>query len=195
MRLLSILCVAACLLAGGLARPAEAQDEQVKLTGPMVETYIAAHGELASLAVELAKKYGDRSETPGDDPVASLPAFDDIAEAKARTAGLLAKYQYKNFDEFELVSSSVMLAYQANMPGTAGDQADANGPPPDLDTEKAKAKADIEADPSLTPDKKKEALQQLEDQYASLQDSTPLPGNAEAVKPYLDKLKPIAESN
>ena len=50
-------------------------------------------------------------------------------------------------------------------------------------------------DASLTPDKKKEALQQIDDQYASLQDSTPLPGNAEAVKPYLDKLKPIAEAN
>ena len=196
MRHFRILCLLAGLMAPALgeAGPALAQDDQIKLTGPMVENFIVAHGELTALAVSLTKKYGDRSEAAGDDPVASLPAFDAIPEAKGQTANLLAKYQYKDFDEFEVVTNSVMLAYQADVPDE--DQPNnADGSPVDLDAERAKAKVDVEADASLTPDKKKEALQQIEDQYASLQDSTPLPGNAEAVKPYLDRLRPIAEAN
>ncbi|CAM5767412.1 hypothetical protein LMIY3S_02152 [Labrys miyagiensis] len=197
MRLLRVLCLASGLIlpVAGHAVPAWAQDDQIKLSGPIIENFIAAHGELATLAAEFVKKYGDRSETPGDDPVASLPAFDNVADAKARTAALLAKYHFKDFDEFEIVTNSVMLAYQADVPDSGGDQGTPNGSQVDLDAEKAKAKADVEADASLTPEKKKEALQQIEDQYASLQDSTPLPGNTEAVRPYLDKLRPIAESN
>jgi hypothetical protein len=195
MRFLRILSLASGLIAAGLATPASAQDDQITLTGPIVENFIAAHGELSALAGELTKKYGDRSETPGDDPVASLPAFDNVPEAKAQTQALLAKYHYKDFDELEIVTNSVMLAYQTDVPDSGDDQATPGGSQVDLDAEKAKAKAEVEADTSLTPDRKKEALQQIDDQYASLQDSTPLPGNAEAVKPYLDKLKPIAEAN
>jgi hypothetical protein len=195
MRFLRILPLASGLIAAGLATPASAQDDQITLTGPIVENFIAAHGELSALAAELTKKYGDRSETPGDDPVASLPAFDNVPEAKAQTQALLAKYHYKDFDELEIVTNSVMLAYQTDVPDSGDDQATPGGSQVDLDAEKAKAKAEVEADTSLTPDRKKEALQQIDDQYASLQDSTPLPGNAEAVKPYLDKLKPIAEAN
>ena len=195
MRFLRILSLASGLIAAGLVTPASAQDDQITLTGPIVENFIAAHGELSALAAELTKKYGDRSETPGDDPVASLPAFDNVPEAKAQTQALLAKYHYKDFDELEIVTNSVMLAYQTDVPDSGDDQATPGGSQVDLDAETAKAKAEIEADTSLTPDRKKEALQQIDDQYASLQDSTPLPGNAEAVKPYLDKLKPIAEAN
>jgi hypothetical protein len=195
MRFLRILSLASGLIAAGLATPASAQDDQITLTGPIVENFIAAHGELSALAAELTKKYGDRSETPGDDPVASLPAFDNVPEAKAQTQALLAKYHYKDFDDLEIVTNSVMLAYQTDVPDSGDDQATPGGSQVDLDAEKAKAKAEVEADTSLTPDRKKEALQQIDDQYASLQDSTPLPGNAEAVKPYLDKLKPIAEAN
>ncbi|GLS18851.1 hypothetical protein GCM10007874_18680 [Labrys miyagiensis] len=197
MRFLRLLCLASGLIvpAAGFAAPASVQDDQITLTGPIVENFIAAHGELSTLAAQLTRKYGDRSETPGDDPVASLPAFDNVPEAKAQTQALLAKFHYKDFDELEIVTNSVMLAYQADVPDSGDDQATPDGSKVDLDADKAKAKAEVEADTSLTPDKKKEALQQIEDQYASLQDSTPLPGNAEAVKPYLDKLKPIAESN
>lgn len=175
-----------------LAGPAAAGDDQVKLTPAMVEKFIAARGELTVLAKDLATKYGDRSDTPGDDPVASLPAFQDIAEAKTRTNAVLAKYDFKDLDTLDVVTNSVMLAYQADVPDTngAGDNAQS-----DPEADKAKARAEIEADQSLTPDKKKEALQQLDEQFASLQSLTPLPGNPEVVKPYLDKLKPIAEAN
>ncbi|OCC06300.1 hypothetical protein BA190_03435 [Labrys sp. WJW] len=186
--LASGLALSACFLVG----PAGASDDQVKLTAPMVEKFIAARAELTVLAADLTKKYGDRSDTPGDDPVASLPAFQDIAEAKTRTDAILAKYDFKDLDALDIVTNSVMLAYQADVPDNNG-AADSGQNDPEAD--KAKARAEIEADQSLTPEKKKEALQQLDEQFASLQALTPLPGNAEVVKPFLDKLKPIAEAN
>jgi hypothetical protein len=199
MRLLRTLCLATGLMisAATLSTQACAQDDQIKLTGAMVENFIAAHGELAALAATLTKKYGDRSDSPGDDPVASLPAFQDVAEARTQTSAILAKYGFKDLDDLEIVTNSVMLAYQADVPDSGDGQqaATSDGSPEDLDAEKAKAKAEVEADVSLTPDKKKEALQQIEDQYASLEALIPLPGNAEVVKPYLDRLKPIADTN
>lgn len=198
MRLLRTVSLATSLMVSTSLLPtmAGAQEDQVKLTSGMVENFITAHGDLAALATELAKKYGDRSDTPGDDPVASLPAFQDVAEAKARTSAILGKYGFKDLDSLETVTNSVMLAYQADVPDSAGSsQATPNAPSADPEVDKAKAKADIEADSSLTPDQKKDALQQLEEQYAALQDLTPLPGNADVVKPYLDKLKPIADAN
>ncbi len=198
MRLLRILCLSAPLILPATILPAAAwaQDDQVKLTGSLVENFIAAHSELATLAESLTRKYGDRSDTDNDDPVASLPAFQDIAEAKAQTAAILAKYNFKSLDELDIVTNSVMLAYQADVPDPNAPQATpADGSSDDLDAEKAKAKAEVEADASLTPDKKKEALQQIDDQYAALQALVPLPGNAEVVKPYLDRLRPIAQAN
>ncbi|MGJ4855926.1 hypothetical protein ACN6KF_001883 [Labrys sp. La1] len=182
------LALSACFLAGS----AGASDDQIRLTPSMVEKFIAARGELTVLAADLAKKYGDRSDTPGDDPVASLPAFQDIAEAKTRIDAILAKYEFKDLDTLDVVTNSVMLAYQADVPDNNGT---ADNAPNDPEADKAKARAEIEADQSLTPEKKKEALQQLDEQFASLQALTPLPGNAEVVKPFLDKLKPIAEAN
>src|SRR3954449_13529322 len=85
-----------CILAGlAMAPPCFAGDqEQVALTAQMVEKFVEGHADLEALAKDLAKQYGDRSETEGDDLVAALPAYQDIPEAKARTAALLTKYGF-----------------------------------------------------------------------------------------------------
>ena len=61
------------------------------------------------------------------------------------------------------------------------------------EAEKAKDKAAIEADTSLTSEKKAEALQQLDEQYAFIVDEIPLPGNIEMVRPFVDRIKPLYE--
>ncbi|MDQ0468832.1 hypothetical protein [Labrys wisconsinensis] len=182
------LGVLLCLLAGlAVSTPALAgDDEQVALTPQMVEKFVEGHADLEALAKDLARQYGDRSETEGDDLVAALPAYQDIPEAKARTAALLTKYGFSDLDSWELVTNSVLLAYQYVDPTTA---------PPNIDEEKTKARAEIEADATLTPDAKKEAEKQLDEQYASLLQYVPLPGNIEAVRPFAARLKPIAEAN
>lgn len=183
MRFLLSLCVALLL-----ALPAARADdkEQVALTPQVVENYLNAHAALETLARDLAKQYGDRSDTEGDDPVASLPAYQEIPDAKSRTSAILSQYGFTDLDSLQLVASSVLLAYDYVDPANA---------PPDAAAEKEKAKADIEADTSLTPEKKQEQLQLLDQQYASVIQYKPLPGNVEAVRPYADRIKPIAEAN
>lgn len=169
------------------ARPAEAADsDQTALSQKTVETFLAAHDELEALARAFATQYGDRSDAEGDDPVAALPAFQDVPAAREKTKQVLASHGFVDLDEWDRVTHSVLLAYQYVDPADA---------PPDADAEKAKARAEIDQDATLTPEKKAEALAQLESEYATLLDYAPLPGNVEAVRPFAARIKPIAEEN
>jgi hypothetical protein len=171
----------------GLALPSQAADsDQVALSEKSVETFLAAHGELEALARAFAVQYGDRSDAEGDDPVAALPAFQDVPQAREKTMQVLSSHGFVDLDEWERVTNSVLLAYQYVDPADA---------PPDAEAEKAKARAEIEKDPSLSPEKKTAALAQLESEYATLLDYAPLPGNVEAVRPFAARIKPIAEEN
>jgi hypothetical protein len=163
-----------------------ASDEQVTLSPSVVEKFLGAHDELEALAADLAKKYGDRSEAEGDDPVAALPAYQDVPDAKQRTAMLMVKYGFIDLDDWQRVANSVLVAYQFLDPANV---------PPDVDQEKAKARGDIDADKSLTPEKKAQALQELDEQYAAVATYVPLPGNVEVVRPYADRIKAIVGSN
>jgi hypothetical protein len=119
-----------------LASPSLAADnEQVKLSPQTVERFLQAHDELEALARSFATRYGDRSDAEGDDPVAALPAFQDVPEARGKTSQILVKYGFADLDDWERVTNSVLLAYQYTDPAAT---------PPDPEVEKAKARAEIE---------------------------------------------------
>ena len=180
MRVLALLFMLLVLV--GTRPGLAATDEQVTLSPAVVEKFLASHAELEALAVDLAKKYGDRSESEGDDPVLALPAYQDIAEAKQRTIALLVKFGFIDIDDWQRVTNSVFIAYQFLDPANV---------PPDFEAEKAKARKDIDADKSLTPAKKAEALQQLDEQFAAVANYVPLPGNVEVVRPFADRIKAL----
>ena len=118
MRVLALLFMLLVLV--GTRPGLAATDEQVTLSPAVVEKFLASHAELEALAVDLAKKYGDRSESEGDDPVLALLAYQDIAEAKQRTIALLVKFGFIDIDDWQRVTNSVFIAYQfldpANVP-------------------------------------------------------------------------------
>ena len=184
MRILAVLLL--LLGVAGIAPAFAASDEQVTLSPGVIEKFLAAHDELEALATDLAKKYGDRAEAEGDDPVISLPAYQDVPEAKERTATLLVKYGFIDLDDWQRVANSVFVAYQFLDPANV---------PPDVETEKAKARKDIEADKTLTPEKKTQALQQLDEQYAAVANYVPLSGNVEMVRPFADRIKAMIGQN
>jgi len=184
MRVLAVLSV---ILGLASIMPAlAASDEQVTLSASVVEKFLTAHPDLEALAGDLAKKYGDRSEAEGDDPVMALPAYQDIPEAKERTASLLVKYGFIDLDDWQRVANSVYVAYQFLDPANV---------PPDVESEKAKARKDIEADKSLTPEKRTQALEQLDEQYAAVANYVPLPGNIDTVRPFADRIKAMIGQN
>jgi len=184
MRVLALLFLVLTL--AGLQPGVAATDEQVTLSPAVVEKFLASHGELETLAADLAKQYGDRSEAEGDDPVLALPAYQDIPEAKQRIITLLVKFGFIDLDDWQRVTNSVFVAYQFLDPANVA---------PDFEAEKAKARKEIDADKSLTPAKRAEALQQLDDQYAAVADYVPLPGNVEVVRPFADRIKPLVAPN
>jgi lipase chaperone LimK len=59
----------------------------------------------------------------------------------------------------------------------------------DLGSQKDAARKDIEADKSLSDEDKAKAIEELESQFAALAEFEPLPGNREAVQPYLARLR------
>jgi hypothetical protein len=186
MRTLALVVLSATVVALAGAGRAAAQEQQVALTSTIVENFVGAHQELEALASELEKRYGDRSEEEGDDPVTALPAYQGIADARERTTRILDAHGFKDLDEWQRVTTSVLVAYDYVDPGSA---------PTDPAAEREKARADVEADTSLTPEQKESALKDLDAQYAALPETAPLPGNVDVVRPFADRIRPIAENN
>ena len=88
--------------------------------------------------------------------------------------------------DWQRVANSVYVAYQFLDPANV---------PPDVESEKAKARKDIEADKSLTPEKRTQALEKLDEQYAAVANYVPLPGNIDTVRPFADRIKAMIGQN
>lgn len=167
-------------LSGAILGPARAEDgEQIKLTTAQIDHFLASHDELKALSEDFAKKYGDRAEAGDDDPVLSLAAYLMVPEAATRLTEVLKRYQFSSLSEWQQVMTSIVLALP---------YANTANPPPNLDTEMARAKGEIEADKTLSDEQRKQALAQLQEQYEEAKESVPLPENIETLKPYAAKL-------
>ena len=161
----------------------EIEPQQVQLNASAVERFLASWKDLDALREKLDKQAGtDAGGEEDSDPLFALGAYLDKPKAKAEIDKTLSKYGFANYSDWANVAQSVMLAF-----GSADPQ---NGPL-DLEAEKARVIEEINADKSLTPDDKKQALAALDEQFAALADFQPLPGNVDVVKPYLDKIREI----
>jgi hypothetical protein len=163
----------------------EIEPQQVQLTAPAVERFLASWKDLDDLRAKLDKQEGAASgpddEEEGD-PLFALGAYLDKPKAKAEIDKALAKHGFANYAEWANVAQSVMLAFGA---------ADPQSGPIDLEAEKARVIEEIAADKTLSAEDKKQALAALDEQFAALADFQPLPGNVDVVKPYLDKIREI----
>lgn len=193
-------------LAQGAQAPAEGQagetsaadlePKQVPLDGKKVEAFIAAWPEFEALREKLAaqnpqtneqtKNQNDQPESDeaevgeAEDPVGALAAYLDDAKAKPQIEAILKKHDLASYSDWADVAQSVLLAFGASDPDGGGT---------DLAAEKKKVQEEIQADAALSEDEKKAALKDLDEQFAALESFQPLPGNVEAVKPYLEKIK------
>ena len=178
-----LVLIAALLFA---AAPARAADEQIRLTSAMVESYIVSHDTLEALALGFAKEFGDRSETPGEDPLSTLDAYQSIEPARQKTEAAMKAAGFASLDEWIKVNTSIILAYPYLDPTAA---------PPDVNTEKAAALADIKADATLDDTTRAQAIAELDDQYAELARYVPLPGNVDTIRPFKSRLQPLVDPN
>lgn len=197
---------AGAALAQGAQQPAEGQaaessaadlePKQVPLDAKKVESFISAWPEFEALREKLAaqnpatadqnKNSNDQPESDeaevgeAEDPVGALAAYLDDPKAKPQIEAILKKHRLATYSDWADVAQSVLLAFGASDPDGAGT---------DLAAEKKKVQEDIQSDAALSEDEKKAALKDLDEQFAALESFQPLPGNVEAVKPYLEKIK------
>lgn len=63
------------------------------------------------------------------------------------------------------------------------------GPTADLEVQKNQAMEDIRADENLNETEKAAAISDIENEFTALAQFEPLPGNVEAVRPFLDRIR------
>lgn len=176
----------------------DAEPKQVPLDGKLVESFVAAWPEFEALraklqaanpsASEQAKNPKNEPESDeaevgeAEDPVGALAEYLDDPKAKPQIEGILKRHNFAAYSDWANVAQSVLLAFGASDPDGGGT---------DLAAEKKKVQDEIQNDAALSEDEKKSALKDLDEQFAALESFQPLPGNVEAVKPYLDKIKDL----
>lgn len=175
---------------------ADLEPKQVPLDGKNVEAFIAAWPEFEALREKLAaanptvneqdknpqnQPESDEAEVgEAEDPIGALAVYLDDPKAKPQIDAILKKHGLATYSDWADVAQSVLLAFGASDPDGGGT---------DLSAEKKKVQDEIEGDAALSEDDKKSALKDLDEQFAALESFQPLPGNVEAVKPYLEKIK------
>ncbi|WP_020178402.1 hypothetical protein [Methylopila sp. M107] len=177
---------------------ADIEPKQVPLEAKKVEAFIAAWPEFEALREKLAAanpatsdQTKDKKDQPesdeaevgeAEDPVGALAAYLDDAKAKPAIEAILKKHGFATYSDWADIAQSVLLAFGAT---------DSDGGGTDLAAEKKKVQDEIQNDAALSEDEKKSALKDLDEQFAALESFQPLPGNVDAVKPYLEKIKDL----
>lgn len=175
---------------------ADLEPKQVPLQAKQVEAFIAAWPEFEDLREKLAAanpQAKEQDKNPknapesdeaevgeAEDPIGALAAYLDDPKAKPQIEDILKKHGFATYSDWADVAQSVLLAFGASDPDGGG---------ADLASEKKKVQDEINGDAALSEDEKKSALKDLDEQFAALESFQPLPGNVDAVKPYLDKIK------
>ena len=184
------IALAGCAVLAGsaLVAPLSAQEagsvEQVQLTPKDVENFLASYPAMQKLAQQFETRYGAPQSTDDDDPAGTFAAYLKNDKARAEVEALLKRYGFPNFEAWQRVTTSIVVAY-----GALGDEG-AGGADQGLDRE-------IEAirrDPKLTEEQKDARIAELTEQLGALTSFRPLPGNVDVVRPFEARLKAVMES-
>lgn len=188
------LCIAV-LAAAGLtiammsgSLPASAQTQlppQIQLTPELVESFVTSYPELRELGTRLEQKYGKVAADP-EDPSSFVVGYAQYADARAQMQGIVERHGIPSVENWVQVAYSVMLAYSFAERGDGGGS---------VDSEMAEAIDQIKNDKSIPDQQKEQLIAMLEQQMAQISQLRPPPGNIEAVTPYVEQIKLIAESD
>ena len=164
MRLSRLLAaVAFCLIAGAMTAPrmaaAQTQDLeviQIQLTADEVSDYIAAQQDLERVIVRLPE---DRPEMPG-------------AKSRSDVEAILRRHNFDSLDDYNVISRNIALVLEGIDPTT--------GAYVGADAVLKRQLAELEADPSVSPDEKQAASEELN---AAMKATVPVkfPGNIDLV--------------
>jgi len=158
---------AAAFALASLALPALAQDalQQIQLTEKQVQNYIAAQKDIAALSEKMGSKQPD-------------------AKAQAEMDAIIKKDGFASSDEFGQVADNIALVMSGIDPDTKNFS--------DPKTAIQKEIAEVNADKEMSPNEKKQALEELNEALKSAE-PVKFPGNIELVKKYYNDLDTNAQ--
>jgi hypothetical protein len=192
--MLRAVCLATAVLAFAIgvavvSRPAAAQGQdlppQVQLTPGLVESFIASYPQLQALGKQLEQRYGRAAADP-EDPTSGIAAFAAYAEARGQIEQIITAHGIGSLEDWTRIAYSVMLAYSFAERGDGGGS---------VDSEMAEAMEQIRGDRNIPAAQKEQLIAMLEQQMAAISQLRPPAGNIEAVTPYLDQIRSIAEAD
>ncbi|MFC5068394.1 hypothetical protein [Flaviflagellibacter deserti] len=158
----------------------DVQPVQIQLSPDMVRRYVESLPDTIVLAREFdAKEKAPPASTNLDDiPFLLVPYLFD-PEAERRINAVLARFGFGNYAAWANAAYSIALAAESVNFGRVED----------LTSQKGAAEREIRADKTLSDEDKKKAIEDLDAQFAALAEFEPLPGNREAVQPFLQRLR------
>lgn len=163
----------------GPARAVSGDPVQIRLDAVLVERLLASLPALTALARNLDGESGRAPANLQDDLAFLLLPYLSVAETKARIGALLEDFGFASYDDWANVAFSVSLAmHAAEFTGAL-----------DLASQEQAALRDIRNSRNLSEDQKAQKLDEMKSQFAALAEFAPLPGNREAVAPYLERLR------
>lgn len=172
----------------GLVQTARSQEQQlpmqVPLTPEMVEAFVTSYPELQQLGDRLEQKYG-RVDADPEDPSSFVSGFAQYADARGQMEQIVQGHGFASLQDWVQAAYSVMLAYSFSQRGEGGGS---------VDSEMAEAIEQIRSDRSISAEQKEQLIAMLQQQMAAISQLRPPAGNIEAISPYAEQIRAIAES-
>jgi hypothetical protein len=158
----------------------DVQPVQIQLSADMVQRYVESLPDTIALAREFdAKEKAPSGSTNLDDmPFLLVPYLFD-PEAERRINVVLGRFGFDNYAAWANAAYSIALAAESVNFGRVED----------LTSQKGAAEREIREDTTLSDEDKQKAIEDLDAQFAALAEFEPLPGNREAVQPFLQRLR------
>ncbi|MES2906753.1 MAG: hypothetical protein V4691_06995 [Pseudomonadota bacterium] len=187
LAVLAALVFFACSLSSLSAQEAVGEEkvQQVQLNADTVKRFITAFEDIKRWQkandVTASTKGGEEEEEAGENLLSPVQGAANSEQMQT----MLKKHGFDNLDVWGQTAQSVMLAYG---------YADPEGGLVDLDSNIQKSIEQIKNDADLSEEEKKEAVQNLENEYKSVAEMKPLPGNIDVVKPFVPQIKKMTES-
>ncbi len=178
--------------------PAYAQDsakdeppKQIQLNSDAVKRFVATVDDVKkwqksndTTSKTSASDDDEEEDEEGGSEGGNIIALVQTTKNSPDTIAIFKKHGFSDFEKLNETGQSVMMAYG---------YADPEGGLADFEPNIRKTIEQVKNDKNFSDAEKAEAIKNLESEFQSVQKLKPLPGNIEAVRPYVAQIKKLME--
>ena len=162
--------------------------QQIKLTTKQIENFIASYRETKAFGDKYQTKFNDADKEigPGKDMIGEMERVLAAHGVLGDFTTLIGKYGFSSVQEYFQVAYSTFIALVYSRPEMS---------PEHMKAEMEKSLTQIDSNPNLPAEQKQQIKASIQNSLEVYQKSSPPEGNAEAVRPFADKLKALLEAD